>query len=75
MQTDLGYRSDELFLTRLEAAQAEGDTDFVATHMPRLERLIACYMDRTRELAQLQYRARMIREHHEPSAEVRGRRP
>jgi hypothetical protein len=43
----------------------------VATHMPRLEWLIARYMDRTHALAQLQYRARMIREHHEPSAEMR----
>jgi hypothetical protein len=40
--------------------------------MPRLEGLIARYVDRTHELARLQYRARMIREHHEPSAAMRG---
>jgi len=72
MQTDAGYRDGELFLAKLEEAQAEGNTDFVAAHMPRLEQLIACYMDRTYELAQLQYRARMVREHHEPRAEMRG---
>jgi hypothetical protein len=72
MQTDTGYLDGELFLAKLEEAQAEGDTDFVAAHMPRLERLIAPYMDRTYELSKLQYRARMIREHHEPSVGMRG---
>jgi hypothetical protein len=72
MSNTVCFLDGEPLITRLEQAQAEGDTDFVAAHMPQLERLIARYMDRTHELAQLQYRARMIREHHEPSAEMRG---
>jgi len=51
MRSDAGYRDGEPFIAKLEAAQAEGNTDFVAAHMPRLERLIARYMDRTHELA------------------------
>jgi hypothetical protein len=57
MQTDTGYLDGELLLAKLEEAQAEGETDFAAAHAPRLERLIAHYMDRSYELAQLQYRA------------------
>jgi hypothetical protein len=71
MHSGAGYRDGELFIARLERAQAEGDTDFVAAHMARLEQLIAHYMDRTYELSKLQYLARMIREHHEPRAEMR----
>jgi len=71
MRSDTAFRDGEPFVTRLEQAQADGDTDFVAAHMPRLERLIVRYVDRTHALAQLQYRALMIRAHHEPSAEQR----
>ena len=70
-RTTLGYLDGEPFLASLERAQADGDTEFVAAHMPRLERLVAQYQDRIYELSKLQYRARMIHEHHEPSAEMR----
>jgi hypothetical protein len=46
MQTNTGYFDGELFLARLEEAQSEGDTDFVAAYMSRLERLIARYKRR-----------------------------
>ena len=70
-RTTLGYLNGELFIAAMEKAQDEGNLDFVQANKPRLERLFARYMDRTHELAQLQYRARMIREHHEPSAKMR----
>ena len=43
----------------MEKAQEDGDLD---ANMPRLEKLIAQHQDRAYELAQLQYRARMVRE-------------
>jgi hypothetical protein len=69
MQT--GYLDGALFLAKLEDAQAGGDADYVAAHMPRLERLIVQYQDRIGELAQLQSRARTICARHEPRAEER----
>ena len=55
-------------LLRMERAQAEGNLEFVETNMPRLERLIQQHMDRSHELAQLQQRARDVRDRHEPLA-------
>ena len=34
MQTDTGYLDGEIILARLEEAQTEGATEFVAAHMP-----------------------------------------
>jgi len=61
------------FLAKLEEAQAEGDADHVERNMPRLEQMIGLYQDRAYEIAQLQYRARLVRDRHEPSAEKRSR--
>lgn len=66
MRTRLGYRDGEAFIARMERAQADGDLDFVAANMKALEKLIGRLEDRSFELTQLQYRARMVREKHEP---------
>lgn len=73
MPDKLPMYDGELFLASLERMQEAGDAETVERNMPRLEALIAQYMDRSYELAQLQYRARQIRERHEPSAEKRCR--
>ena len=70
-RTTLDYLDGEPFIAAMEKAQDEGNLDFVQANMPRLERLIARHQDRAYELAQLQYRARMIREHHEPGSAKR----
>ena len=74
-RTHLGYRDGALFVAAMENAQEECDLEFVQANMPKLESLIAKYQERAYELAQLQYRARMVCEHHGPSADMRGRRP
>lgn len=61
----------EAFIARLEQSIEEGNADHVEANMDRLERLIAQYQDRIYELTSLQYRARLIRDRHEPSAEKR----
>ena len=71
MQTDLGYLDGESSISHLERAQADGNLDFVTASMPRLEHLIASYQDRIYSLAQLQYRAQMVRRLHEPRSENR----
>jgi len=68
MPTRLPIQDAEPFIAKLEQAVQEGDADFIEANMPRLERLIALYQERIHELAQLQYRARTIREQHEPPA-------
>ena len=70
-RTTLGYLDGEPFIAAREKAQDEGNLDFVQVNMPGLERLIARHQDRAYELAQLQYRAQMIRRKHEPRAEMR----
>ena len=64
----------EPFIAKLEAAAAEGDADFIEVNTPRLEKLIALLQERAHELARLQYRARLIRDSHEPRAAKRVRR-
>ncbi len=54
------------FIARLEAASERGDADFVAANVASLEQVIADLMDWQHELAQLQCRARSVREQHEP---------
>jgi hypothetical protein len=71
MGTGIGYLDGEPFVSALEQAQAEGRLGFVEANMPRLEWLIARYQDRAYELAQLQYRAQMVRRRYEPRAERR----
>jgi hypothetical protein len=63
----------EPFIARLEAATEAGDADFIEVNMPKLERLTALYQERLHELAQLQYRARVICEQHGPPASARRR--
>ena len=67
----LPYLDGTPFITRMEQAIEAGDADFVEANMPRLESLIARYQDRIHELAQLQYRARLVRDRHEPPADKR----
>jgi len=55
------------FIAKLEAASGRGEADFVAANMGRLEAVIAELMDWEYRLADLQYRARSVRERHEPS--------
>jgi len=66
-RTNLGYRDGLSLIEALERAQEEGDLDTVSARMPAIERLIARLQERAYELAHLQYRARMIREKHEPA--------
>lgn len=70
----LPYRDGEPFIAKLEQGVEAGDADFIEANMPQLEKLIALYQDRIHELAQLQYRARLVRERHEPPASKRQRR-
>ena len=49
------------------------EAEFIEANMPRLECLIGLLQDRAYELAQLQYRARVVRDRHEPAAEKRVR--
>ena len=65
-RTRLPYRDGEPLIEALERAQEQGDLDVVTARMPALERLIARLQEHAHELAQLQYRARVIRERHEP---------
>ena len=55
----------EPFVAKLEAASERGEADHVAANMARLEQIIAELMDYQHELADLQYRARTVRERHE----------
>ena len=56
----------EPFIVKLEAASERGDADFVAANMTRLEQAIAELMHYQHKLAELQYRARLVRDRHEP---------
>ena len=58
----------ESFIGQLEEAVAEGDANFIDANLPRLENLIALYQDRIFELANIQHRARLIRNQHERPA-------
>ena len=67
-RTTTGHLDGEPFIAKLEQAQDEGNLDFVTANLPRLEDLIARLQDRQAELAELQYRARCVRDKHEPPA-------
>lgn len=71
MPTRLPMCDGELFIAKLEAAMEDNDCAFIEANMPRLEKLIAFYQDRSYELAKLQQRARVIRDRHEPPASRR----
>ena len=73
MTTRLPWHDGERFIAKLEQAIEEGNADFVEANMLRLERLIGLLQDRCHELAQLQYRARVVRDQHEPPAQKRVR--
>lgn len=74
MKAKLPMGDGEEFIAGLEVALEEGDTQYIDHHMPRLERLIGQYQSRTYELARLEYRARLVREQHEPSAHNRTKK-
>ena len=59
------------FIAKLEQAIDEGNADFIEANMPRQEEIIGLLQDRSHELAQMQYRARVVRDRHEPPAEKR----
>ena len=52
----------------VEQTIGEGNADFVGANMPRLQELIGLLQERCHELAQLQYRARVVRDRHESAA-------
>lgn len=57
----------EPFIAALEERGIEqADPDYIAANVPRLRRLIAALQERVYELTQLQYRARVVLERHEP---------
>lgn len=66
--TQLPMHDGEPFIRKLEEAQAAGDLDFVGDNLPQPERLIGLFIDRIHEQNQLEYRARLVRESHEPAA-------
>ncbi len=74
MPTRLPMHDGEPFIATLEKAIKNGNADFIEANMPALERLIAAMQARQYELAQIHYRARTIREQHEPPADKRLRR-
>jgi len=71
MRTRLPWHDGEPFIAKLEQAIDEGNCHFIEANMPRLERLIGLLQDRCGELTQLQYRARVVRDRHEPPASKR----
>ena len=56
------------FVAKLEEAQAEGRPDLIAANMPRLARLIPECMEWQVKIAELEQRARIVRDRHEPRA-------
>lgn len=73
-KTRLPPADGEPFIERMEEEQAACNLEFVSANMLRLERIIALYQERIYELAQLQFRARSIRERHEPEAPMRKKK-
>lgn len=67
-RTQIGYLDGEKFIATMERASEEGDADFASANMPRLETLIGQLQDRAYELAELQGRARAVRDRHEHGA-------
>ena len=68
MPTKLPMHDGEPFIAKLEQAIEDGGAAFVEANMPRLKQLIKKLQDRAYEIAQIQYRARVVRERHEPPA-------
>lgn len=66
--TNLPVHDGEPFIAALERASEAGNADYVAANLDRLERLIGQPQDRAAEIVTLQYRARVVRERHEPPA-------
>ena len=69
--TKLPFQDGERFIETCEQAVQEGDAGFISKNLPKLQKLIGQYQDRAYELAQLQHRARVVVDQHEPSAETR----
>ncbi len=65
--SQLPIKHGEPFIAALERASEAGDADFVAANMDRLETLIGQLQDRAAEIVSLQYRARVVRDRHEPA--------
>ncbi len=64
---ELPIHTDEKFVRGMEQASEAGLSDYIGRSMEQLESLIAELQERQHELAQIQYRARVIRDRHEPS--------
>ena len=73
MPTKLPPNDGAAFIAKLEHAAEKGNTEFVEANLPALENLIARLQDRAHEVADMQYRARLIRDRHEPPAKKRER--
>lgn len=67
-RTQIGHPDGERFIAALKRASQEGNADFVAANMDRLETLIAQLQDRGYEIAELQGRARVVWDKHEGAA-------
>lgn len=65
----LPMHDGERFIATMERASLEGNADFVAANMARLEKLIGQLQDRAAEIVTLPYRARVVRDRHEPPVE------
>ena len=52
----------------LEDAVAQDDADFIEANLPALERAIEQLQNKIHGLAELQYRARRIRDQHGPAS-------
>lgn len=52
----------EPFLKALEQGQEENDVAYLSAHLPKLEKVIAELQEKPHTLADLQYRARLIRD-------------
>lgn len=71
-RTRLPAFDGEPFIAALEEYGIEqADPDYIAANVPRLRRLIAALQERIYELTQLQYRARLVLDRHEPDCETR----
>jgi len=67
-RTQIGHLDHGPFIAALERASEAGNADYVAANMDRLERMIAQFQDRGYEIAELQGRARVVRDRHEKAS-------
>ncbi len=70
-KTPLPIADGVAFIETLEQAVKDGNPDLIAANLPKLKRYISMFQDRNFQLSEIQQRARIIEQQHEPSFEDR----